>query len=89
MQPSDERTYLMALTRLYGNRLRAENQLLDHYGSAVEVWKHLNETGKKAVLEQVQREEEFIEKHQIKVLCREDSAYPYRLRECPDAPILL
>lgn len=89
MQPSEERTYLMALTRLYSNRLRAENQLLDRYGSAVEVWKHIDEAGKNDALRKVSEEEKFIEKHQIEVLCREDAAYPYRLRECPDAPILL
>ncbi len=42
-----------------------------------------------AAFERARRELEFAEKHDIDVICYGDDAYPYRLRECDDAPIVL
>lgn len=39
--------------------------------------------------ERARRELEFAEKHDIDILCYGDDAYPSRLRECDDAPIVL
>ncbi len=45
--------------------------------------------GKAAALKRAEKEAAFIEKHQIKVYALEDGNYPYRLQNCPDAPLLL
>ena len=42
-----------------------------------------------ALLKQAESEIEFLDQHRIKALYFEDSAYPVRLRECEDAPILI
>jgi len=89
MEASEERTYLLALTYLFRNRLRREHELLNHYGSAVEVWKNIQEEKQKEALEKAKEEEAFIHKHGISVHTMYDATYPYRLKECPDAPILL
>lgn len=89
MQASEERTYLLALTWLYKNRLRKERELIDHYGSAQAAWHAIDEDNKKQAWEKAKDEERFIEQHQIEVLTQEDKRYPLRLRECPDAPIIL
>jgi DNA processing protein len=44
---------------------------------------------KSALLEQAEREMEFLERHHISALYLEDAEYPARLKECEDAPILL
>lgn len=89
MLPGEERTYLVALAWLYRNRLRKGHQLLDCYGSAVEVWKHIQESDMSLALRKAEQEESFIERHKIDVFSTEDAEYPQRLLQCPDAPILL
>lgn len=79
----------IALSRLYRNRLRTALALLDHYGSAREAWRHTDEKGMQEAWERAQRESDFIERHSIQVLPADHEAYPYRLRECPDHPLLL
>ena len=59
------------------------------YGSAVEAWKHIHETDMNVALRKADEEEEFIVKHTISVWTEDDSDYPQRLKECPDAPLLL
>lgn len=39
--------------------------------------------------ERAKQELEFVQKHNIECLCFDDEAYPSRLRECSDAPLLL
>ena len=46
-------------------------------------------SGKKEALIRAQQELDFIEKNGIETYYFEDDEYPYRLRECVDAPILL
>ncbi len=41
------------------------------------------------VIKRAEREVEFVKKHNIKVLFYLDDEYPYRLKNCPDAPLLL
>lgn len=85
----NELLYQIALTWLYRWRLRDEKELLGRYGSAVEVWKHLQAEHMTEALQKAEKELEFIDKHQIKVYYYQDDNYPIRLRECPDAPVLL
>lgn len=89
MSASEERTYLIALTQLYRNRLRHLRQLLEHYGSAQQAWQAITDEGKSQAWEKAQAEESFIRRHNIDVFCFGDETYPMRLRNCPDAPILL
>lgn len=41
------------------------------------------------VRQRAEEELEYDEKHNIRTLCLNDEAYPMRLRECPDAPLML
>lgn len=87
---SDEQlTYWIAFTTLLRNRLPLQKQMLEHCGSIEAAWNRLHEEGMNEALDKAKREVEFIHKHQITVLTMSDEAYPFRLRECPDAPLLL
>ena len=79
----------ISLSFLYRNRLRKSLALVDHYGSAEEAWRHLDEPGMKEALERAQHELEWINLHGIRVWTLADEDYPYRLRQCPDRPLLL
>ena len=81
--------YDISLSFLYRNRLRKSLALVDHYGSAEEAWRHLDEPGMKEALERAQHELEWINLHGIRVWTLADEDYPYRLRQCPDRPLLL
>ena len=81
--------YDIALSFLYRNRLRKSLALVDHYGSAAEAWRHLDESGMTEAMERAQREMEWIDAHGIRVWTLADEDYPYRLRQCPDRPLLL
>ncbi|MDD6211446.1 MAG: DNA-processing protein DprA [Bacteroidales bacterium] len=43
----------------------------------------------KKILTEAAKETDFVLKHSITTFFITDEAYPYRLRECPDAPVLL
>lgn len=45
--------------------------------------------GKKQALQRAEKELIFVERHQINCYCYFDDNYPYRLRECEDAPLLI
>ena len=79
----------IALSFLYRNRLRKSLALVDHYGLAEEAWRHLDEPGMTEAMERAQRELEWINAHGIRVWTLADEDYPYRLRQCPDRPLLL
>ena len=81
--------YDIALSFLYRTRLRKNLALLDHYGSAEEAWKHLDEPNMQSSWERAEREMEWAEAHGIRIWTLADEAYPYRLRQCPDRPVLL
>ncbi len=85
----EEKICEIALSLLYRNRLRAALALLDTYGTASEVWKHLGEKGMAAAWDAAEEEMEFVVQHRIGVVSCLDSAYPRRLRECPDRPLVL
>ena len=97
--------YTMALTRVPNINLQNLHILLDELGSATAVFEHrkdvldiLPQANKKlqdalALMEiQIPRAEEelkFTQKNHIQCLCLKDDAYPIRMRECPDAPLLV
>lgn len=51
--------------------------------------KHIAEIHRPEVLKRAEKELQFIEKNKIVTYFLGDKEYPVRLRECPDAPILL
>ena len=81
--------YDIALSVLYRNKLRTALSLLDRYGSAEEAWSHLDEPGMTTALARAEQEQEWIEAHGIRVWTLADEDYPYRLRQCPDRPVVL
>lgn len=94
--------YEIALQQLYGIGLNNAKHLIEHYGSAENVFlyadKDIAKTQhgnvsikqiKQQALEQADAEMEFIHKHNIRVAYYQNDDYPYRLKECIDAPILL
>lgn len=74
---------------VFRNRLRKALLLLDRYGSAEEAWRHLDEPDMQACLDRAKQELEWIDAHGIRVWTLSDADYPYRLRQCPDRPIVL
>lgn len=64
-------------------------QLVSRFGSAEEAWRAIDEPEMEACLRRAQQETEWIEEHGIRVWTLEDEDYPYRLRQCPDKPLLL
>ena len=79
----------IALSLLFRSRLRRSLALVDHYGSAEEAWRHLNEPGMEETLTHAKREWNWINAHGIRVWTLTDEDYPYRLRQCPDRPLVL
>jgi len=85
----EDRLYQIAVSILFRNRLRKALQLIEHYGSAYEVWQHTDEADMQAVWQRAERELEFIDRHRIQMLWCGDTQYPFRLRESPDRPLVL
>lgn len=86
---NDELTYQLALSALYCHRVRIGLQMIDHYGSAEEAWKHIQDPKKADSWERAQREADWMVRHDIRGHFCTDDSYPYRLRECPDRPLML
>ena len=81
--------YDIALSLLYRTRLRKALQLLARYGTAEAAWRTLDEPEMRSCEERARQELEWIAKHDIRVWTLQDEDYPYRLRQCPDKPLLL
>lgn len=79
----------IALSLLFRNRLRKALALVDRFGSAQAAWEQVNEPEKASCWERAKKELEWIEAHGIRVWTLADEDYPYRLRQCPDRPLLL
>ena len=95
----------MALTRVPHLNLKVLRQLMQEMGNATAIYenrRHIRDilpeiTGPTLQAlaqmdEQLERAEEeyaFAEACHIRMLCLQDADYPARLRDCPDAPILL
>ena len=101
---SDEILYTIAFSKLMGLNDIDRKTILEFYGSAVRVFEeHQKQKTGFAELNQFQKniltaewplleaEEEliFLQKHEIKCISILDAAYPHRLLQCKDAPIVL
>ena len=95
---------MLALSRVQVMQLALIRELIERAGSAkilIENAGNLgdilpeappklgNIIGDKKLVELAEREMEFIEKNNIRLICFGDEAYPYRLAECNDAPLVL
>jgi len=89
MADTPEIVYYIALQQLYRNRLRMQHSLLQQYGNAEAVWQHLEEEGKAEAFSRALTEWDFIRQHHIHTYVYGREGYPYRLSQCPDAPVLL
>lgn len=97
--------YTIALTRMTGFNFQTALRLYQELGGGQAVYEHRHDildvlpdcTERLAsalkdwslALVRASLEMEFIGKHHIQVFCHDDEHYPARLRECPDAPIIL
>jgi DNA processing protein len=105
MLNADEIYYTIALTRMTGFNQQMALQLYQALGSGQAVYEHRNDIGdvvpdstprlREAMkhwddaLKRAAAEMAFIEQKGIKALTLNDEEYPQRMRECPDAPIIL
>ena len=97
--------YTMALTRLTNFNYQQALELYRSVGSAQLLYEHRNEIGdiiqeastrlKEALknwddaMKRAEFEMNYIQEHHIKALTLNNENYPQRLRECPDAPIII
>ena len=102
--PEEEQIYSIALTMVPGIGHIGAKHLIDGMGNAVDVFRLRKEIPERipevsqrviealdcpqAVL-RAEQEYEFIRKNRISCLSFHDEAYPSRLRECEDAPVVL
>lgn len=96
---------MIALTKMKGLGLLNARQLLNCIGSATDIMsmredivEHVPNASKRFVeamknvsscIEAAEREAEFIESNNIRVMAIGDDDYPQRLKECDDAPLVL
>lgn len=101
----EEQLYAIALSRMTGFNAAMALQLYNILGSAQAVYEHRHDIGDIVTdatphlcevlknwddaLHRAAAEMDFVTKKKVKVLTLQDDAYPQRLRECPDAPIVL
>lgn len=97
--------YTIALTRMTGFNPQQALQLYQKLGGGEAIYEHRNDIGDVVAdcsprlveslknwddaLKRAAVEMEFITKHSIRPLTLNGDDYPVRLRECPDAPIIL
>lgn len=97
--------YTIALTRMTGINTQMALQLYQELGGGEAVYEHRANVGDAIpdcsprlvealknwddALKRAAAEMEFINKHSIQALVMNDNCYPARLRECPDAPIII
>ena len=101
---NDEHVCSIALTLCPGIGHIGAKRLIDGMGSAVEVFRQrlalpellpgvspavVNALDCPAAFLRAEHEMEFVEKNRLSCLCFHDEAYPSRLRECEDAPLVL
>ncbi len=97
--------YTIALTRMTGFNQQQTLQLYQQLGGGQAVYEHRNDIGDIVTdcsprlvealknwddaLKRASVEMAFIVKHDIHALTIDDADYPARLRECPDAPVIV
>lgn len=100
-----ESLYAMALTRISNFNFQTALALYRELGSATAVYEHRADVGDVVdgctprliaalrdwdePLRRAETEAEFMRKHGIVALTPADEAYPQRLKECPDAPLVV
>ena len=105
MMNQEEIYYTIALTRLMGISQQQALYLNRTLGSGSAVYEHRNDIGDAVpdssprlrealrhwddALQRAAAEMEFINKGGIRALTLHDTDYPQRLRECPDAPVIV
>ena len=100
----EEQLYSIALTMIPGVGHIGAKRLVDGMGSASDVFRLRNELPDRLpgvsrrivealdaprAIERAREELAFVQKKQIRCLTLADEAYPSRLRECEDAPVVL
>lgn len=100
----EELFYQIALSQTKNIGDKLARKLLSHFGSAKNIFlaksndlERIDSFGKLRIQslkkeinqKEIEKEINFIAKHNIQILFLNDSQYPKRLRECEDAPILL
>lgn len=101
---SKKLTYRIAFSQIRGNNRLIAQELLTRVGSEQEFFeassrvlemrigqraKYCDDSYRHNLLEDAKREVEFIEKNGIKPIYFTDDAYPQRLLDCDDAPVML
>lgn len=81
--------YEIALSILLRGKMRQQHAWIERYGTAQAAWENIEAPDKTACWQRAQREIEWINEHDVRVWTQTDDAYPYRLRQCPDSPIVL
>ncbi|MDR1591768.1 MAG: DNA-processing protein DprA [Prevotellaceae bacterium] len=96
--------YQIALTQFKGVGTMVAKNLIAYLGSAEAVFTEpltmlrkipragaaiVDEQQRRMALQRADAELEFITKHAVEALFYTDSAYPYRLKECADCPVIL
>lgn len=64
-------------------------EAIEYFGCAEAAWRELKDENMARCMDRAERELDFIAAHGIAVYDYRDDAYPYRLRECADAPVVL
>ncbi len=100
----DPRLYQIALTMIKGVGDILCRHLLDFYKDPADIFREkeralmkipgigeqiAREIAHPDVLKRAARELEFVQKNHLQTFFLADNEYPFRLRECPDAPVLL
>lgn len=100
----EEKLHQIALLEIEGIGITIAKQLLNHFGSAKEVFNQpdktlktlnlignniISERGNKEIFRIAENELSYCEKNNIQILCSNDKGYPKRLKHCADAPIIL
>ena len=83
--------WLNRIALTYNNRTRQRHlrAILDMYTTACEAADHHPELISRDAMAYAQKELDFIDKHAIQLYYYKDNNYPYRLAQCPDAPLML
>lgn len=81
--------YVIALGCLYPNNVHRVRMLLENSANPAEAWEKVESDRVVEAMSHADRELEFIDKHGIQTYYYLDDNYPFRLKQCPDAPVLL
>ena len=99
-----EQVALLALSKVQATQLAVIHSLIEEVGSAKELIENAGnikdivpEAGPRlcellnneSLIVNAEKEIEFIEKNNIRLICKGDKDYPYRLAECNDTPLVL